>query len=311
MDEPVIITCAVTGGMTVPSQSPHIPVTVEEIVEDALAAHAAGAAVLHVHVRDPATGEPSADLELFDQVLGGIAARCDAVLQPTTGGGMGMTIEQRAAVLDRFRPEMASFNGGSINFGLFGVLERGLALEAWERDYLEASRDYVFRNTFANLEYLCAEVRASETRPELEIYDVGQINNIRHLVDRGLLAAPLHLQFVLGVLGGNTAELDQLLHMLRTAERALGDDAFTWSVAGVGYRGEFQLAAAALMLGGHVRVGLEDNLRIAPSTLATSNAQLVDKAVQLAHLLDRRPVEAAEAREILRLKGSDATLIAP
>ncbi len=309
MNEPVIITCAVTGGMTVPSQSPFIPVTPAEIIDEAAAAHEAGAAIIHLHVRDPRTGAPSADPALFEEVLTGIAERCDAILQPTTGGGIGMTIEQRADVLSRFRPEMATFNAGSINFGLFGILDRQLDLADWERDYLESSRDYVFRNSFANLEFMCEQVRAAQTKPEIEIYDVGQINNVAHLLDAGLLTPPLHLQFVLGVLGGNTADLDQLLHMLRTAERRLGQGGFTWSAAGVGYRGEFGLATASLLLGGHVRVGLEDNLRRTPTEMAGSNAELVAKAVQLARLLDRPPIGPAEARSILGLKGSSATAI--
>lgn len=309
MSEPAIITCAVTGGMTVPSQSDAIPVTPNEIVEEAVAAHARGAAIIHVHVRDPETGRPSADLNLFDEVLNGIAAQCDAILQPTTGGGMGMTIEERAAVLPRFRPEMATFNAGSINFGLHSLLARDLELVDWERDYLESSRDYVFRNSFSNLEYMCEQVRAAETKPEIEVYDVGQINNVKYLIDTGLLVPPLHLQFVLGVLGGNTAEIDQVLHMLRTAQRTLGEATFTWSAAGVGYRGEFQLAATSLILGGHVRVGLEDNLRVTPSQMARSNAELVEKAVELTGLLDRRPATPDEARATLGLKGAGATEI--
>lgn len=309
MTEPTIVTCAVTGGMTVPSQSPAIPVTPEQIVADGIAAWEAGASILHLHVRDPETGAPSADQDLFAEVLGGLSAATDAVLQPTTGGGIGMTMAQRTAVLPRFRPEMATFNAGSLNFGLFPLLERDLPLEPWERDYLERSRGYVFTNTFQDLEHLCHEVRASRTKPEIEIYDVGQINNVRHLLDRELLDRPLHLQFVLGVLGGNVAELDQLLHMLRTAERALGVGAFTWSAAGVGYRGEFHLLAASLLLGGHVRVGLEDNLRRSPHELASSNADLVHKAVELARLLDRRPATPDEARALLGLPGAAHTAI--
>ncbi len=307
MSEPVIITCAVTGGMTVPTQSPAIPVTPEHIIQDAVDAVEAGAAVIHLHVRDPETGAPSADLALFEEVLTGLTAASDAILQPTTGGGIGMSITERAAVLPAFRPEMATFNAGSINFGLYGVLARGFDLQPWERNYLESSRDYVFRNSFADLEYMCAQLRGAETKPEIEVYDVGQINNVRHLVERGLLDPPLHLQFVLGVLGGNTAEVDQLLHMLRTTERALGSNSFTWSVAGIGYQGEFRLAATSLVLGGHVRVGLEDNLRVTETQLAGSNADLVAKACALAQLLDRRPVGPAEARAMLGLKGADRT----
>ncbi len=309
MPTPVIVTCALTGGMTVPSQSKAIPIRPDDIVAEGVAASEAGAAILHIHVRDPETGAPSADPALFEEVLTGLANRCDAILQPTTGGGIGMTMEQRTAVLPRFLPEMATFNAGSINFGLHPILDRGLNLAAWEHEYLERSRGYIFSNSFADLERLCQQVRESGTKPEIEIYDVGQINNVSHLVQRGLLDAPLHLQFVLGVLGGNIADTDQLLHMLRTAERALGTDAFTWSAAGVGYRGEFDVAAMSLVLGGNVRVGLEDNLRHTETEMAISNAQLVRRVVDLAELLDRRPVSADEARSMLGLKGAKDTAI--
>lgn len=305
MGEKVVVTCAVTGGMTVPSQSEAIPVTPAEIVDDAVAAHEAGAAVIHIHVRDPRTGRPVADLDLFEEVLQGISSRCDAVLQPTTGGGVGMSIEERAAVLERFRPEMATFNAGSFNFGIFGVGERDLELADWERDYVEGTRDYVFRNTFANMEYMAGQMRVAQAKPEIELYDVGQLYNLRHLVSRDLLDTPLHLQFVLGVLGANAAELDQLVHMLRTAQRLLGDD-FTWSAAGVGYPGEFHLVAASLMLGGQVRVGLEDNLRVRRDARARSNVDLVDKAVELARLFDREPATPDDARKLLGLKGAGA-----
>ncbi|MDP8978384.1 MAG: 3-keto-5-aminohexanoate cleavage protein [Actinomycetota bacterium] len=305
MGDKVVVTCAVTGGMTVPSQSKAIPVSPAEIIDDAVAAHEAGAAIIHIHVRDPQTGRPVADLHLFEEVLEGISARCDAVLQPTTGGGVGMSIEERAAVLERFQPEMATFNAGSFNFGIFPVGERDLELADWERDYVEGTRDYVFRNTFANMEYMAGRMRAARAKPEIELYDVGHLYNLRHLVARDLLDTPLHLQFVLGVLGANDAELDQLVHMLRTAQRLLGDD-FTWSSAGVGYPGEFHLVAASLMLGGQVRVGLEDNLRVRRDARARSNVDLVDKAVELARLFDREPATPDEARKLLGLKGAGA-----
>lgn len=303
MDDKVIITCALTGGMTVPSQNPAIPVTVEEIVDEGVASYEAGASILHVHVREPATGRPSADLELFDAVMGGLRERCDAVLQPTTGGGAGMTITERAAVLPRLRPEMATFNAGSFNFGIFPVAQRELDFADWERDYLEGTRDYVFRNTFADMTYMAQLMRESHTRPEIEVYDVGQLYNLLQLMRDGVLEPPFNLQFVLGVLGANACEPDQLLHMLRTAERLFGAGSFTWSAAGVGYPGEFNLAALALMLGGNVRVGLEDNLRLRRSQPAGSNAELVHKVVQLAQLFDREPASPQETRERLGLKG--------
>ena len=301
----VFISCAVTGGMTVPGQSAAIPVTPEEIVESAVEAHHAGAAIVHIHVREPETGRPSADLGLFREVLAGIGERCDAIVQPTTGGGVGMTIDERARVVTECRPEMATFNTGSFNFGIFQVQHRP-EMAPWEIDYLESTREYVFRNTFADLYRLSELFRAAGTKPELEAYDVGHLYNILHLLERGLLDPPLHIQFVLGVLGANAAAIEQLLHMRQTAVNLFGAETFTWSAAGVGYPGEFHLAATALMLGGHVRVGLEDNLRVSKEKRADSNAELVEKAITLAPLLDRDAATAAEAREILGLEAGAA-----
>jgi uncharacterized protein (DUF849 family) len=299
--EKAFISCAITGGMTVPGQSAAIPVTVEQIVDSAVAAHEAGAAIVHVHVRDPASGKPSADLGLFEEVIAGIRDRCNAIVQPTTGGGVGMTIDERARVLSACRPELASFNVGSFNFGIFQVRHRP-EMEPWEIDYLESTREYVFRNTFADTYRLAELFREAGTKPELETYDVGHLYNVAHLLEQELLDPPLHIQFVLGVLGANAATLEQLLHMRRTANELFGAGAYTWSAAGVGYPGEFHLAATALMLGGHVRVGLEDNLRLDVERRAASNAELVEKAMTLAPLLDREPATADEARAILGLR---------
>lgn len=305
MDDKVIITCALTGGMTVPTQSKAIPVTVAQIVEQGLKAVEAGASVLHVHVREEATGKPIADLDLFDMLLSELSRHTDAVLQPTTGGGRGMTIEERGAVL-KFRPEMATFNAGSFNFGIFPAAGRDLPFADWEREYLEGTRDYIFKNTFADMAYMGRLMEESETRPEIEIYDVGQLFNLRQLIKDGVLRPPFNLQFVLGVLGANAAEPDQMIHMLRTAERLFGQDGFTWSVAGVGYPGEFNMAALSLMLGGNVRVGLEDNLRLSPTVSAVANADLVAKVVELAKYFDRTPASPTEARHRLGLKGARA-----
>jgi uncharacterized protein (DUF849 family) len=299
--EKAFISCAITGGMTVPGQSEAIPVTVEEIVDSAVAAHEAGAAIVHVHVRDPATGKPSAELGLFEEVIARVRERCNAIVQPTTGGGVGMTIDERARVLSACRPELASFNVGSFNFGIFQVRHRP-EMEPWEIDYLESTREYVFRNTFADTYRLAELFREAGTKPELETYDVGHLYNVAHLLEQELLDPPLHIQFVLGVLGANAATLEQLLHMRRTANELFGAGAYTWSAAGVGYPGEFHLAATSLMLGGHVRVGLEDNLRLDLERRAQSNAELVAKAMTLVPLLDREPATADEARAILGLR---------
>jgi uncharacterized protein (DUF849 family) len=294
----VFLSCAVTGGMSVPSQSAAIPVTPEQIVDAAVGAHAAGAAIVHIHVRDP-EGRPSPDLGLFREVLSGIAERCDAIVQPTTGGGVGMTIDERARVVTECRPEMATFNCGSFNFGIFKVRQRP-EMAPWEVEYLEGTRDYVFRNTFGEMERLSELFREAGTKPEYECYDVGHLHNLAHLAEAGLVDFPLHVQFVLGVLGANAATLEQLVHMHRTATGLFGDR-FTWSAAGVGYPAEFQLAAASLVMGGHIRVGLEDNLRVERDRRADSNAELVEKALTLARLLDREPAGAAETRELLGL----------
>jgi len=296
----VFISCAITGGMTVPGQSAAIPVTPQEIVDSAVEAHSAGAAIVHVHVREPETGRPIADLGLFKEVISGIRERCDAIVQPTTGGGVGMTIDERARVLREVGPEMATFNVGSFNFGIFQVRHRP-EMQPWEIEYLESSRDYVFRNTFKDTYRLSELFREAGTKPEFEVYDLGHLYNVLHLLEQGLLDPPLHIQFVLGVLGANAGTIEQLVHMRQTALNLFGADGFTWSVAGIGYPAEFHLAANALMLGGHVRVGLEDNMRVSLDKRADSNAELVEKAVALAPLLDRDPASSDEARAILGL----------
>jgi uncharacterized protein (DUF849 family) len=295
---PVVCSCAVTGGMSVPGQSAAIPVTPEQIVESAVAAHAAGAAIVHVHVRDPETGRPAADLGLFREVLAGIAERCDAIVQPTSGGGVGMTIDERARVVRELRPEMATFNTGSFNFGIFHA-RRAHDIPAVEDEYLESTREYVFRNTFADLYRLTEIFREAGTKPEYECYDVGHIYNLAHLADAGLVDFPVHLQFVLGVLGANAARVEQLVHMLHTATRVLDADQLTWSAAGIGYPAQFHIAASACIMGGQMRVGLEDNLRSRRGVNATSNAELVEKVAAIARLLDREVASADTTRKLL------------
>jgi uncharacterized protein (DUF849 family) len=299
-DRAVFCSCAITGGMSVPGQSAAIPITPEEIVDSAVDASEAGAAIVHIHVREPGSGRPVADLGLFREVLTAIGERCDAIVQPTSGGGVGMTIEERARVVTECRPEMATFNVGSFNFGIFGAKHRPEMAE-WETEYLENTRDYIFKNTFADTYRLAELFREAGTKPEYEVYDVGHLYNLQHLAEQGLVDFPLHIQFVLGVLGANAATIEQLVNMRRTANDLFGADGYTWSAAGVGYPAQFHLAASALMMGGHIRVGLEDNLRLTLSRRAESNAQLVEKAMLLAPLLDREPADPAGAREILGL----------
>ncbi len=302
---PVFLSCAVTGGMSVPGQSAAIPVTPDEIVDSAVGAAEAGAAIVHLHVREPGSGRPVADLGLFREVLAGVGERSDVIAQPTSGGGVGQTIEERARVVTECRPEMATFNCGSFNFGIFQARRRP-EMADWEVEYLESTRDYVFRNTFRDVHRLSELFREAGTKPEYEVYDVGHLYNLEHLAEQDLVDFPFHVQFVLGVLGANAASIDQLVHMRRTAETLFGAGRFTWSAAGVGYPGQFHLAAAALMTGGHMRVGLEDNLRVTASERAGSNADLVAKAATLAPLLDRELVDAPSARELLGLGGGVA-----
>jgi uncharacterized protein (DUF849 family) len=297
----VMLSCAVTGGMSVPSQNAAIPVTPEQIVDSAVAAHDAGAAILHIHVREPDSGKPTADLGLFREVLAGIGERCDAIVQPTSGGGAGQTMDERARVVSECRPEMATFNVGSFNFGIFQVRHRP-EMAPWEVGYLDGTRDYVFRNTFADTYRLSEIFREAGTKPEYEVYEPGHLYNLSHLAEQGLVDFPIHVQFVLGVLGANAASIEQLVHMHRTATQLFGADDFTWSAAGVGYPHQFHLAATALMMGGHMRVGLEDNMRVTATKRADSNAELVQKAMTIAPLLDRDPADAERAREILGLR---------
>jgi uncharacterized protein (DUF849 family) len=298
-DNRVVLACAVTGGMSVPSQNAAIPVTPDEIVESAVAAHQAGAAIVHIHVREPDSGRPTADLGLFQEVLAGIGERCDAIVQPTSGGGAGQTMDERGRVVSACKPEMATFNVGSFNFGIFQVKHRP-EMAPWEIDYLEGTRDYIFKNTFADTYRLSEIFREAGTKPEYEVYEPGHLYNLAHLADQGLVDFPVHIQFVLGVLGANGASIGQLLHMHRTATELFGER-FTWSAAGVGYPHQFHLAATALMMGGHMRVGLEDNMRVTATKRADSNAELVAKAMTLAPLLDREPADPDGARAILGL----------
>ncbi|WP_436348480.1 3-keto-5-aminohexanoate cleavage protein [Natronorubrum sp. FCH18a] len=301
-----IITCAVTGAIHVPTMSPHLPVTPDEIVDEAVAAADAGASIVHVHVRDPETGEPTSDLELFRDVTERIKARSDVIVQPTTGGAPTMSVEERVAVVPELEPEMASCNMGSINFGLYPILDAFEEFEyEWEREYLEGSRDLIFPNTFESLETLLPLFAEHGTKPELECYDVGHLYNAKHFVDRGLLETPIHIQFVMGIHGGISADHDHLQHLVRTAEKLFGDE-FSFSVIGAG-RMQMQLGSMAVGLGGHARVGLEDSLYIQKGELAESNAEQVERMTTLTIQLTGREIATPdEVRSFLGLKGQDA-----
>jgi len=302
-----VVSCAVTGAIHTPTMSPHLPITAEEIAAEAVAAAEAGASIVHIHVRDEATGEPVTDLDLFREVAETVAEGCDAIIQPTTGGAPTMPPEERIRVVPELEPEMASCNMGSINFGLYQLVEKYDEFEYdWEPEYLDGTRDLIFQNTFADLETILPVFDEHDTKPELEVYDVGHLYNAKHLVDRGLVRTPIHIQFVLGIHGGIGASAKNLNHLVDVAEDLFGDD-FTFSVIGAG-RHEFPLGTQAVSMGGHARVGLEDNLYLERGRLAESNAELVEKIVRLTREVAGREVATpAETRELLGLKGKSAT----
>lgn len=305
MSRKVIITCAITGSVHTPSMSPHLPITPDQIADQAIAAANAGAAILHLHARDPETGFPSPEPVVFDQFLPRIKSATDAVINISTGGGMTMTVKDRIRAAKQAAPEMASLNMGTMNFGLFPALAgRSDWKHDWEPKFLEDSRDFVFKNTFADIETILADLGdANGTRFEFECYDVGHLYTLAHFVDRGLIKGPIFIQFVLGVLGGIGADPDNLAHLKRTADKLFGDQ-YQFSVLGAG-RHQMPLATMSATMGGHVRVGLEDNLYLRKGELAPDNASQVRK---IREVLDGLSLEIAtpdEARTMLGLKGAD------
>ena len=268
----VIITCAVTGAIHTPSMSPHLPVTPDEIVSEALAAAEAGAAILHLHARDPETGKPDQTPEAFARFLPRIKQGTDAVINLTTGGSPFMRAEERVRPAEAFKPEVASLNMGSMNFGLYPMLERYKDFKFdWERAHLEASRDLVFRNSFKDIETILSTCQKHGTRFEFECYDIGHLYNLKHFLERGLVRAPLFVQSVFGILGGIGTHAEDVAHMKRTADRLFGER-YRWSVLGAG-AAQMRIAAQAAAMGGNVRVGLEDSLWAGPKRLAQSNAE--------------------------------------
>ena len=300
----VIITCAITGAIHTPSMSPHLPVTPEQIADQALGAAEAGAAIVHLHARNPETGAPDQTPEAFAKFLSVIKRNSPVVINLTTGGAPTMTIEERVRPAATFKPEVASLNLGSMNFGLFGLLDRFKDLKhEWERTYL-ANKDIIFRNTFGQIEYILNTCADNDTRFEFECYDTAHLYNLKYFFDRGLVKAPLFIQTVFGLQGGIGNHPDDVMHMKRTADRLFGDH-YRWSVLGAG-RNQMNIAATAAAMGGHVRVGLEDSLWDGPGRLATSNAVQVKRVRQIIEGLGMEVASPDEAREILALKGGDA-----
>jgi len=284
--------------------SPYLPVTPDQIAEASIGAAKAGAAIVHLHARNPETGKPDHSLAAFAAFLPRIKQSTDAVINLTSGGAPYMRIEERIQPAIAFMPELASLNMGSMNFGLFPILERFTEFRhPWERDYLENSRDLVFRNTFKDVEYALRTCAGNGTRFEFECYDLGHLYNLAHFLDRGLVQRPLFVQSVFGILGGIGTHPEDVVHMRRTADRLFGRD-YRWSVLGAG-RKQLPIAALAAAMGGNVRVGLEDSLWIGPGELATSNAVQVHRARQIIEGLGLEVATPADAREALSLKGGD------
>jgi uncharacterized protein (DUF849 family) len=300
----VIITCAITGSIHTPSMSPHLPVTPEQIAESAIGAAEAGAAIVHLHARNPETGRPDQSPEAFMKFVPRIKQRTNVVINLTSGGAPTMRVEERAMPAATLKPEVASLNMGSMNFALYPMLGRYKEFKHdWEQPYLEATRDLIFRNTFKDIEYVLRTCHDNETRFEFECYDIGHLYNLAHFLERGLVKPPLFVQSVFGILGGIGTHPEDVIHMRRTADRLLGRENYHWSVLGAG-RSQMSIAAMAAAMGGNVRVGLEDSLWIGPGKLAESNAQQVTKARQIVEGLGLEIATPDDAREILGLKGA-------
>ena len=303
MKEKAIITAAITGSIHTPTMSDYLPITPKQIANEAVQAYEAGAAVCHVHARNPETGVPVPDVNLMKEIITEIKSRCDIVVCITTGGGLGMTVEQRVAPVTLYKPELASFNAGSINFALFPVIPRYKEWKfEWEKQYLGMTEDFIFANTFKSMKEYCAKFNDTGTKPEFEIYDAGMVNNVAFMIQAGYVKAPVYIQFVMGVLGGITPSSENLMFLVDYAKRMIGEFEFSVCVAG---RAQFPICTQSLLIGGNVRVGLEDNLYLDKGRMAKSNAEQVAKIARIARELGIDPATPDEARKILGLKGID------
>jgi len=301
----VVLTCAVTGSMHTPTMSDYLPLTPEQIRDEAIAAAKAGASVLHLHARNPQNGAPTSDPDVFAKFLPAIHEATDAVINLTTGGSPTMTVQERLAAADRFEPEMCSLNMGSLNFAIFPVANKIKNWKYdWEEGYVRNSDDFIFRNTFRDIEYIMNTMGPKGTKFEHECYDVGHLYNLAHFLDRGLIKPPLFIQTVFGILGGIGAEVDNLMFMRRTADRLFGQENYVWSILAAG-RHQMPLVTQGVQMGGHARVGLEDSLFLNPGELAKSN---VDQVEKMTRILGEFSIDIAtpdEARQMLGLKGKD------
>ena len=306
MPKSVIITCAATGGIHTPTMSPHLPVTPAQIAQASIEAAEAGASIIHLHARDPETGKPDPRPQTFMQFLPVIKQSTDAIVNVSTGGGLGMTIDERLLAATTASPEMASLNMGSLNFGIFPMADKyDTWKHDWEKPFLEMTKDFIFPNTFKTIEYALKELGEGHgTRFEFECYDLGHLYNLAWFVDQGMIKPPFFIQMVFGILGGVGADLDNLMHMHTIANKLFGEENYEWSVLAAG-RHQMPFATQSAMLGGNLRVGLEDSLYIGKGELATSNAEQVRKIRSIVENLGLSVATPAEARERLALKGGD------
>jgi uncharacterized protein (DUF849 family) len=306
--EKLIITAAITGNITLPVQTPHLPLTPQQIIDDAVRAANAGAASVHIHGRDPKTAKPTTDPAVYREIATGIKARSNVIICVTTGGTADMTPAQRAQVVPALKPELATFNMGSINFSIHPITDRYKDEDykyPWEKDFAAATKDFIFRNTFGDIEKLVQIMAENNTKSEFEVYDVGHLYNINFLIRKKVIKPPIWLQFVTGILGGIGANVEEVVHLKQTADRLFGTENYVWSVIGAGYPAEFNLATLAIMMGGNARVGMEDNIFIEKGVLCKSNGELVEKIVRIAKELGREIATPDEARKILGLKGRE------
>jgi len=298
-----IITAALTGSIHTPSMSPYLPVTPEQLIKEAVAVYNAGGAVAHVHVRDPKAGMPNADQNIYRQIATEVKKLCDIILCFTTGGKLGEPVENRVRVASNLEPELTTLNAGSLNFALFHIVDGVKEWKYdWEKPYLEGTEDFIFPNTFKTMRQYIEIMYAHGAKPELEIYDAGMINNVAFLINEGIIKKPVYLQFVLGILGGIPATIENFVFLLETARKQIGD--FEFSVCAAGKQ-QFPMCTASLLMGGHARVGLEDNLYLEKGILAKSNAEQVAKLIRIAKEFGIEPATPEEARKILNLKGLD------
>jgi len=301
----LIITAALTGGDTFPTQSPYLPIKPEEIAEEAYKSYQEGSSIVHVHAREPDTGKPTSSLKIWAEILTKIKEKCDVVVCLSTGGISQMPATERIAIIPEFQPELCSFDVESMNYGVFPTLSRPYKWKEWEIEQMESSKWEIFKNSFQDLEIFAKTMKKYHSKPECEVYGTNGLYNLRYLVREKLVDVPFYIQFVLGVLGGTAAYPQELMHLQTEALRIFGSENFSWSTIGVGYPREFQLAALSIAMGGHVRVGFEDNIYLRYGTLAKSNSELVKEVCKIADLFGREIATPEDARKILHLKGVD------